>query len=394
MAKKDYYEILGVSRDASQDEIKKAYRKYALQYHPDKNPGDKEAEEKFKEAAEAYQVLSDPQKRQQYDRFGHAGVSGASGSGGFSGAGGMTMEDIFENFGDIFEGFGDVFGDFGFGGFGRSGRSAGGRSRNVAKGSNIRVKVKLTLDEILKGTEKKLRVNKYVHCEKCGGSGAENNSAYQTCPTCGGSGQVTRVTNTFLGRMQATSVCPSCGGEGYTISQKCTKCHGEGVEKQPTVVDVNIPPGVTEGMQLSVRGKGNAGRRGGPNGDMIVVVEEEEHPELIRDGKDLIYNLFISIPEAAMGVPTEVPTLEGKAKIKINPGTQPGKILRLRNKGLPDINGYGRGDLLIAVNVWIPKNLSKEEKEMMEKFQDSQNFKPNPTKEEKSFFEKMKSFFE
>lgn len=298
------------------------------------------------------------------------------------------MEDIFSSFGDI---FGDAFGDaFGFGGFGRSGR---GRTRR-SKGSNLRVKVKLTLDEIAEGVEKKIKVNKYVACHECDGSGAENSSAYENCSTCRGTGQVTRVTNTFLGQMQSTSVCPNCGGEGQIITSKCNACYGEGIVKEPSVETINIPAGVAEGMQLSVSGKGNAARRGGINGDLIIVVEEEKHPDLVRDGNDLIYNLYVSIPEASLGSPVEIPTLEGKVKIKVNPGTQPGKIFRLRGKGLPEVNGYGKGDLLVSVNVWIPQTLSKEERKMMEELQESSNFEPNPDKDEKSFFEKMKSFFE
>jgi molecular chaperone DnaJ len=385
MSKRDYYEVLGVSKDAGADEIKKAYRKQALKFHPDKNPGDNTAEEKFKEAAEAYEVLSNPDKKARYDRYGHAGVGGAAG-GGFGG--GMTMEDIFDSFGDIFGGgFGEAFG---FGGFGGSGR----RRRATSKGSNLRVKVKLSLKEIAEGVEKKIKLNKFVACDTCSGSGAANSSAYSTCSTCHGTGQVTRVTNTFLGQMQSTSVCPSCGGEGKTITEKCTKCYGEGIVKDSVVEKINIPAGVAEGMQLSVSGKGNAARRGGINGDLLLVVEEEKHPDLMRDGNDLIYNLYVSIPKAALGGNVEIPTLDGKVKIKINPGTQPGKILRLRGKGLPEINGYGRGDLLASVNVWVPKDLSKDEKKTLENLDSSENFKPQPGEGERSFFEKMKSIFE
>jgi molecular chaperone DnaJ len=383
MAKKDYYEILDIKRNATQAEIKSAYRKKALQYHPDKNPGDPTAEEKFKEAAQAYEVLGNEQKRARYDQYGHAGVEGAAG--GFGGAGGgMTVEDIFSHFGDIFGG--------GFGGFG--GFSGGSRSRRVNKGSNLRVKVKLTLKDIAHGVEKKIKVTKYVSCKACEGTGAQGGNAFSDCSTCHGTGQVTRVSNTFLGQMQSTSTCPSCGGEGKIITSKCSSCYGEGIVKDTEIVKLNIPGGVAEGMQMSVTGKGNAARRGGVNGDLIVMIEEEKHPELLRDGNDLIYYMYLSFPDAALGVPVEIPTIDGKVKIKIEPGTQPGKILRLRGKGLPDINGYGKGDLLVNINVWVPKNLTKEEAQTVERLRESQRFAPNPSKEDKNFFERMKSYFE
>jgi molecular chaperone DnaJ len=381
MAKRDYYEVLGIKKNATQAEIKAAYRKKALLHHPDKNPGDPAAEEKFKEAAEAYEILGNEQKRARYDQFGHAGVEGSAG--GFGG-GGMTVEDIFSHFGDIFGG--------GFGGFG--GFSGGQRGRRVNKGSNLRVKVKLNLADIANGVEKKIKVNKYVSCKTCDGSGAKDGSAYSDCSTCHGTGQVTRISNTFLGQMQSTSTCPSCGGEGKLITSKCTVCYGEGIVKETEVVTLNIPAGVAAGMQMSVSGKGNAARRGGINGDLIVVIEEEKHPELLRDGNDLIYYLYLSFPDAALGVPVEIPTIEGKVKIKVEPGTQPGKILRLRGKGLPELNGYGRGDLLVNINVWIPRNVSKEEQAAIEKLRTSENFAPNPTREDKNFFERMKSYFE
>jgi molecular chaperone DnaJ len=383
MGKRDYYEILGIQRDASMDEIKKAYRKMAIKYHPDKNPGDKSSEDHFKEAAEAYEVLSDDNKRARYDQFGHAGMNGNSG-GGFSG-GGMNIEDIFSQFGDI---FGGHFG--GFGGFGGSGRS----SRRVNKGSDLRVKVKLNLQEIANGVEKKLKVNKYVTCKSCSGSGAAGGSSHSTCSSCRGSGYVTRVTNTMLGQMQSTSPCPTCNGEGKIITNKCTSCSGEGVVRDDEVISVKIPAGVAEGMQMSVSGRGNAARRGGVNGDLLVMIEEEKNPDLIRDGNDLIYNLYLSFPDATLGVPIEIPTVDGKVKIKIDPGTQPGRVLRLRGKGIPDVNGYGKGDLLVTINVWVPKSLSKEEKAMIEKMAKSQNFEPNPDSSERNFFEKMRGFFE
>jgi molecular chaperone DnaJ len=381
MGKRDYYEVLGVSKEATKEEIKKAYRKQALKFHPDKNPGDKKSEENFKEAAEAYEVLSNDEKKNRYDRYGHAGMG--NNGGGFSGQG-MTMDDIFSSFGDI---FGDAFG--GFGGF-----SGGRRAHRVNKGSNLRVKVKLTLQEIAAGAEKKIKVNKYDTCDTCGGTGAANASSISNCATCHGTGQVTRLTNTMLGQMQTTSVCPACGGEGKTITKKCITCYGEGVLQKEEIIKINIPAGVGKGMQMTVGGKGNAPRRGGVNGDLLVVIDEEEHPDLIREGNDLIFNLFISIPDAVLGTHVEVPTVDNNVKIKIEPGTQPGKILRLRGKGLPEVNGYGRGDLLVNVNVWIPKNINKDELKIFEKFKDSDSFTPDPDKNDKGFFERMRGYFE
>jgi molecular chaperone DnaJ len=385
MAKRDYYEILEVGKNATAEEIKKAYRKKAIQFHPDKNPGNKEAEEKFKEAAEAYEVLSNPEKKQRYDQFGHAGMSGAAGGGGFGG-GFSDIEDIFSAFGDI---FGGHFG--GFGGFGGS-RSRGGR--RVSRGSDLRVKVKLNLSEVVNGVEKKIKVKKYVPCQHCNGTGAKDNSSFSTCNTCRGSGQVTRVTNTLLGQMQTTSTCPTCQGDGKIITEQCNHCAGEGVIRDEEVIPINIPAGVGEGMQLNVSGKGNAGRRGGINGDLLVLITEEDHPELVRDGNNLIYNLFLSFPEITLGTTSEIPTVEGKVKVKIDAGTQPEKILRLRGKGIPDVNGYGKGDLLVRVHVWIPKRLSQEEKKALEKLQSSPGFQDGPSSSEKSFFEKMKNMFE
>lgn len=386
MAKRDFYEILDVSKSATPEEIKKAYRKKAIQFHPDKNPGDKEAEEKFKEAAEAYEVLSNPEKKQRYDQFGHAGVGGAAG-GGFSGGGFSDIEDIFSAFGDIFGGHFS-----GFGGFGGGGRSRGGR--RVSRGSDLRVKVKLDLNEVVNGVEKKIKVKKYVACQHCNGTGAKNASSYSTCGTCGGQGQVTRIQNTLLGQMQTTSTCPTCQGEGKMITDKCNHCAGEGVVRDEEVISIKIPAGVGEGMQLNVSGKGNTGRRGGINGDLLVVITEEEHEELVRDGNNLIHNLFLSFPEITLGTTAEIPTVEGKVKVKIEAGTQPEKILRLRGKGIPDVNGYGRGDLLVRVHVWIPKKLSNEEKRMLEKLQDSPGFQGGPSSSEKSFFAKMRDMFD
>ena len=383
MSKRDYYEVLGVSKSATKDEIKKAYRKMAIKYHPDKNPGDNTSEDKFKEAAEAYEVLADDNKRGRYDQFGHAGMNG--GRGGYSG-GGMTMDDIFSQVGDIFGGhFGSSFGGFG------GGRST---SRRVARGSDLRVKVKLNLQDIANGVEKKIKVNKYVNCNSCSGTGAADGSSHSTCSTCRGSGYVARVTNTLLGQMQTTSPCPTCNGEGKIITNKCTSCSGEGVVRDAEVITIKIPAGVAEGMQMSVSGKGNAARRGGINGDLLVLIEEEKDPNLTRDGNDLIYSLYLSFPDASLGAAVEIPTVDGKVKIKIEPGTQPGRVLRLRGKGLPDVNGYGRGDLLVSINVWVPKTLTKEEKTTLEKLNKSANFVPAPDSSEKNLFERMRSFFD
>ena len=381
MSKRDYYEVLGVSKGASKDEIKKAYRKQALKYHPDKNPGDKEAEEKFKEAAEAYEVLSNDDKKARYDQFGHAGMGNNMG-GGFGRD--MTMEDIFSSFGDI---FGDAFG----GAFGS--RRGGGRSRSVNRGTNLRMKVKLTLEEFAHGAEKKVKVTKYVTCNTCNGSGAATASDVTTCTACKGTGQTTRVMNTILGQMQTTAPCNVCGGDGKVITKKCHKCYGEGITQAEEVIPLSIPAGLAPGMQLSVTGKGNAARRGGINGDLIVVIDEEPHDELLREGNDLIYNLFISIPDAIMGANVEVPTIDGKVRIKIDPGTQGGKILRLRGKGLPDVNSHGKGDLLVNVNVWIPKNLSKDEQKTIEQYRSSPTFTPKPDADDKGFFDRVKNYF-
>ncbi|NLA15844.1 MAG: molecular chaperone DnaJ [Bacteroidales bacterium] len=387
MAKRDYYEVLGVDRTASADEVKKAYRKKALQYHPDKNPGDKAAEEKFKEAAEAYDVLSDPSKKSRYDQFGHAGVDGmgAGGPGGF--AGGFTMDDIFSRFGDI---FGEAFGGSPFGSpFG----SRTGARRGVRRGSDIRIRVKLTLKEIAHGVDKTIKINKLVACSSCGGKGAVSKSDMKTCPTCNGTGMFTRITQTFLGQMQSSSPCPACNGEGKIITNPCSACKGDGVVKQAEEISFSIPKGVEEGMQLTITGKGNAPKRGGVSGNLLVVIEEEPHPELQRDGQDLIYSLFVSVTQAALGDHAEIPTIDGRVKIKIDPGTQSGRILRLRGKGLPDINGYSTGDLLVFIQVWIPKKLNKDEKALLAKLKDSPNFVPNPAKEERNFFERMKRMF-
>ena len=388
MAKRDYYEVLGVDKSASADEIKKAYRKKAIQYHPDKNPGDKEAEEKFKEAAEAYEVLSNPDKRARYDQFGHEGMSGAGGfGGGFGGGQGMSMDDIFSMFGDIFGGHG------GFGGFSGFGGGGSSQAQRKFRGSDLRVKVKLSLKDIANGTTKKFKLKKYVPCSHCHGTGAEDNSGTETCPTCKGSGHILRTQQSIFGMMQTQTVCPQCNGEGKIIKNKCKECGGEGIVYGEEVVEVKIPAGVAEGMQLSMSGKGNAGRHNGIPGDLLIQIEEEPHPELIRDENDLVYNLLLSIPMAALGSTVEIPTIDGKAKVKIEPGTQPGKVLRLRGKGLPNVNGYGNGDLLVNVSVYIPETLSKDEKNALEKMQDSENFKPSSSIKEK-IFRRFRNFFD
>ncbi|MBQ8542322.1 MAG: molecular chaperone DnaJ [Bacteroidaceae bacterium] len=383
MAKRDYYEVLGVDRNASASDIKKAYRKKAIEYHPDKNPGNKEAEEKFKEAAEAYSVLSDPDKKARYDQFGFEGVSGAGGAGGFGQ--GMDMNDIFSMFGDIFGGGG------GFGGF--SGFS-GGRSSGPAKfrGSDLRVKVKLTLQEIANGVTKKFKLKKNVACQHCGGSGAEGN-ATETCPECNGTGRVVRTQQSFFGMMRTEVACTRCNGTGKIIKNKCKHCNGDGVVMGEEVVEVQIPAGVADGMQLSMRGKGNAGKHNGINGDLLIQVEEEKHPQLVRDDNDLIYSLLLDIPTATLGGVAEIPTIEGKAKVTIDAGTQPGKVLRLRGKGLPSLNGYGRGDIVVNVSVYIPESLSRDEKKAMESFKESDNFRPSESIKEQ-IFRRFKNFFD
>lgn len=380
MQKRDYYEVLGVQKNASEAEIKKSYRQLALKYHPDRNPDNEEAEANFKEAAEAYEVLSNADKRRKYDQFGHAGLGGASGFGGA----GMSMDDIFSNFGDIFE---DFFEGFGFGG-----RRSSSRKRTT-RGSNLRVRVKLDLKEIVEGVEKKIKVKKYISCDACSGTGAKGGSSYSTCGTCRGSGRVTRISNTFLGQMQTTSACPDCGGEGQIITDKCTTCFGNGIIKGEEVITLKIPAGVNEGMQLSMSGKGNAAARGGIPGDLLINIEETPHDELERDGHNLLYDLYISFPDAALGTTVEIPTVTGRAKVKIEPGTQAGKVLRLKGKGIPVINSHQKGDLLVNVNVWTPKAVSKEEKSMLEKMQKSKNFEPNPSTRDKSFFDRMKEYF-
>ena len=391
MAKRDYYEVLGVSRDASEDEIKKAYRKIAIKYHPDRNPGNKEAEEKFKEAAEAYDVLHDPQKRQRYDQFGFNAPGGES---GFGNSGGFSMDDIFSMFGDIFGGRGG-FGGFGsFGGGGFSGTS--GRRPAQQRGSDLRLKVKLTLQEISTGVTKKFKVKKDVTCNHCHGSGAEGNSSKETCPTCHGSGVVTHTTQSFLGMMQTQSVCPTCGGEGVVIKNKCRACGGSGVVKGEEVVEINIPAGVSEGMIVNVPGKGNAGRHNGVSGNIQVYIEEEPNDTFVRDDNDIIYNLLLDFPTAALGGNVEIPTIDGgKVRIKIEPGTQPGKALRLRGKGLPAVQGYGRGmgDMVVNISVYVPKNLNSSERTALEQMRTSDNFKGDSSTK-RTIFQRFKNYFD
>ena len=389
MSKRDFYEILGVSKSSSADEIKKAYRKVAMQFHPDRNPGDKAAEEKFKEAAEAYEILSDTDKKAKYDRLGHQAFGpGTGGGGGGYGGGGMDMNDIFSQ-------FGDVFGDDMFGGFfgGGQSRSRGGTKARGQRGSNLRIKLKLNYEEIANGVNKQVKVKKHVLCTTCGGNGAKDSSSVQTCGTCKGSGQVRKVTNTFLGQMQTVNTCPTCNGEGSTVTAKCTPCKGEGRVYGEETISIDIPAGVQDGMQLSMSGKGNAGERGGSSGDLIIMIEEEQHESLHRDGLNVSFDLYITIPDAIFGTSVEVPTIDARAKIKIPAGTQSGKIFRLKGKGFPEVQGYAKGDQLIHVNIWTPQEVSEEEKIALNKMQESENFKPKPVKGDKSFYDKVKEAF-
>ena len=388
MAKRDYYEVLGVDKSASADEIKKAYRKLAIKYHPDKNPGDKEAEEKFKEAAEAYSILSDADKKARYDQFGHAGVDGAAPdfSGGFG-----NLNDILNDL------FGGAFGG-GFGGFSGFGGGFGGGQRQqqrVYRGRDIRVRVKLTLEEIAKGVEKEISIEKSVPCPECGGKGAKNSSDIKTCSACNGTGQVQRVVNSFLGQTVTYSTCQQCGGEGKVITNPCRSCGGTGLVRKRETIKVKIPAGVEAGMQLTIQGEGHAAKNNGINGDLLVVIEEQEHPNLKREGNNLYYTKIISMPDAILGADVEIPCLDGPYKIKVDAGTQSGTVVRLRNKGLPTVNGYGgTGDLYVKFAVWIPKKLDREEKAVIESLRDKEAFKPNPTKEDRSFFDKLKDLFD
>ncbi len=386
--KRDYYEVLGVAKNATADEIKKAYRKKAVQYHPDRNPGDKEAEEKFKEAAEAYDVLSDADKRAKYDKWGHnmgpAGFGGG-GAGGAYHAGGMSMEDIFAHFGDI-------FGDFEFGG-GFGGAQRGTPRKHVNKGTDLRITVKVSLKDIMNGVEKKLKIPRMVADEHCHGTGAKDGTAFSTCPRCHGTGYISTMQNTIFGPQQATAVCPECNGEGKIITEQCSYCHGSGVERKEEIVSFHIPAGVEDGMTLTMRGQGNAPRHGGVNGDLLIVIQEEKDSELIRDGNDLIYNLMLDFPTAALGGTAEVPTVEGRARLKIAPGTQPGKVLRLRGKGLPQYNSSTRGDILVNVMVYVPENVTDSERAAIESLKNSPNVEPTESTA-KRIFSRLRHIFQ
>jgi molecular chaperone DnaJ len=385
MAKRDYYEVLGVAKNADDDTLKKSYRKLAMQYHPDKNPGDKASEEKFKEAAEAYEVLTNADKRARYDRLGHAGVDGNSGFGG----GGMNMDDIFSQFGNVFSEGGSPFDSF-FGGGNGGGRRQGERGQ---RGTNLRIKVKLTLEEIAKGVTKKIKVKKQISCDTCDGSGAKDKNAVTTCSQCNGSGYVRQVRNTFLGQMATTGTCPTCSGSGTKITSSCNNCKGAGTVYGEEMIEIPLPAGVADNLQLSMSGKGNAGKNGGPAGDLLIMVEEIVHDEFQREGLNIMHELYINYADAALGSSIEVPTLDGKVKIKIPAGTQSGKIFRLQGKGLPAMQGYGTGDQLIHINIWTPKKVNEDERLLLEKLRNMPNFHPNPSKEDKGFFEKIKDYF-
>jgi len=391
MAKQDYYNTLGVDRGADDGAIKKAYRKIAMKYHPDRNPDDKTAEAKFKEAAEAYEILSDKDKRARYDRYGHAGVNGNMGGGFRGGGAGMTMEDIFSQFGDIFGDGDNPFGSF-FGGQ-AGGGARGRRGARGQRGTNLRIKVSLTLEEIAAGVTKKIKVKKQVACNTCSGSGAKDSKSVSTCSTCRGSGYVRQVKSTFLGQMQTTVGCPTCNGTGQQITAKCNTCKGDGRTYAEETIDLEIPAGVEEGMQLSMRGKGNAGTNGGPTGDLLINIEEKAHEFLHRDSSNVVYELYVNFADASLGTSLEVPTIDGRVKIKVPAGTQAGKMFRLKGKGLPSIQSYGKGDQLIHVNIWTPKQLNAEEERLLEKMREMPNFKPQPGKSEKGFFDRMKDYF-
>lgn len=380
MSKRDYYEVLGVSKEADKDQIKKAYRKLAIQYHPDKNPGDPTAEDKFKEASEAYEVLSDDQKRAQYDRFGHSGMG--------------AQEPHFHDISEIFSRFSDFFNDGGpFDGFFSGGRGGGRRRPQGQRGSDLRIKLKLTINEIATGVEKTLKLKRHAVCESCNGTGAYDDSSFQTCPSCTGTGEIRQQVGGGFFSQVVVSVCPTCHGEGKVITKSCQACGGEGRVMNDEKVPVRIPAGISDGMQLTLRGQGNAGKRGGPPGDLLVQFEEIPHDDFQRQGDNIIHELKLNFADAALGASVEVPTLEGKARFRIDPGTQSGEIKRLKGKGIPNINGYGTGDQLVQINIYTPQTLTAEERQLLEKIRKSDNFTPNPTRSEKSFFDRMKEFF-
>lgn len=377
---RDYYEVLGVAKTATPEEIKKAYRKLAVKYHPDKNPGDKTTEKKFKEATEAYDVLNTPEKRQLYDRFGHAGLHQQGGGYGAN----VNMEDIFAEFGDVFGGGGAFEGFF---------RGGGGAQHRQNKGSNLRIRLKLTLKEVAHGVAKKIKIKHYIACSTCGGNGAKDGTAFSTCSQCQGQGRVRRMANTMLGRVVTEAICPACHGQGQSITTPCTSCHGEGRTMQEEVIDIRIPAGISEEMQLSMSGKGHAPAHGGIPGDLLITIEEQEDPLLKRDGNNVHYKLYLSFLDAALGSEVEVPTIDGKVKMKIAAGTQSGKVMRLRSKGIKDVNGYGQGDQLVHIQLWTPQQLTAQERKALTALKESDNFVPKPAKSEKSFFSKVKDFF-
>jgi molecular chaperone DnaJ len=383
MAKRDYYEVLGVPKAANPDELKKAYRAKAMQYHPDRNPGDKAAEDKFKEAAEAYDVLTDADKKARYDRFGHQGLEGMGGGG--QGSQGMDMDDILRRFGFDSD---DMFGQF-FGG-GRGGQQ---RKPRGERGTDLRIRVKMTMEEIATGVNKKIKVRKQVQCTTCTGSGARDRSSVETCGTCKGAGSVNRIAQTPFGRMQTAVQCPTCNGAGTSIKNPCNVCKGDGRVFGEETIDIDIPAGVHEGIQMSMGGKGHSGAKGGASGDLQINIEETPHEEFTREGNNIIYELFVNMADAAIGSQIEVPALDGKLRIKIPAGTQSGKIFRLKDKGLPVLQGYGKGDQLVHLNIWTPKTFNEEERKMLEKMRETPNFQPNPNKEDKSFFDRVKDIF-
>lgn len=376
--KRDYYEVLGIDRNASKDEIRKAYRKMAMQYHPDRNPNDKSAEEKFKEAAEAYEVLNNEEKKARYDRFGHEGVKTGFGSQGFT-----DINDIFSHFADIFGG-GSIFDDF----FGTGQRSRRRRTPGTP-GSDLKVTLKLSLEEISEGVSKKIKLRKFIGCNECNGSGAEGGSSTKTCPVCQGTGEVKSVSRSVFGQFVNIQACNNCGGEGVVVDTPCRKCHGDGRVQEDVTVKIDVPSGVHEGSYMTLRGEGNSGRRGGPPGDLLVIFQELPHEYFVRNEDDIIYELFISFPAAVLGTEVEVPTLKGKAKLKIEAGTQPGKFLRMRDKGIRHLNASGHGDQLVKINIDVPKKTNSKERELLKELSGLPNIKSSPNLDEKKFFKRF-----